>query len=126
MIRVTNVVNEFDGNNMDTISEIISVGDLTTHTITLEESISHNTSDFQQGNSTYYVTISAIDVVYSKIKFNAYYLMSSFKTGQSISIVLTNGGSSATLTRTIASVNYNTFEIIVPVISPPYFHYFKS
>ncbi len=116
MIKVTNVLNEFDGNNMDHITEIISVGDLSTHTLTIEESISHNTSEFQQGEGVNYVTISGISVTQSKIKFNAYYLMNSFKAGQSINIVLTVGGNNTTITRTISSVDYQNFALIVPAI----------
>lgn len=116
MIKVTNVLNEFDGNNMDTLSEIISVGDLTTHTITIEESISHDTSIYPTFNSTYYVTLSGVTASPTKIKFNAYYLMNSFVAGQSISITLTIGGASTTLTRTISSVDYNNFELTVPNI----------
>lgn len=111
MIRVTNVLNEWEGNNMDSTTEIISAGDLTTHTLTIEEKIEHNTADHPVGNSTYYVSTANVTGGITSFKFYAYYLMNSFSVGQSIQIIKTEAGVSTTYTRTITDVDYINFVI---------------
>jgi len=113
MINIKSVVNEWNGNVIDTTGEIISGGDLSKHVITIDENIFHETGGGYGQNSqnnAIYMPVQYLSE--KKLIFPSFASLNGFLAGQSVLLEkFKQDGSILALVTSIVSIDYSTFTV---------------